>query len=128
MVSYLQIENLTKSFGDRVLFADVTLGIYQGDKIGIIAANGSGKSTFLNIIAGNEDYDDGNIVARNNLKIGYLPQLPDMDPDQTAIDYIVGHDRADEEDFSIYDAGIKLLTQFRIPSPDKKLGEMSGGQ
>ncbi len=61
MVSYLQIEKLTKSFGDRVLFADVTLGIYQGDKIGLIAANGAGKTTFLNIIAGKEDYDTGDI-------------------------------------------------------------------
>lgn len=75
MVSYLQIEKLTKSFGDRVLFADVTLGIYQGDKIGLIAANGAGKTTFLNIIAGKEDYDSGNVVFRNDLRVGYLSQL-----------------------------------------------------
>lgn len=76
MISYLQIEKLTKSFGDRLLFSDVTLGIYQGDKIGLIAANGAGKTTFLNIIAGVEDYDSGNVVFRNDLKVGYLPQLP----------------------------------------------------
>ncbi|MEE1366919.1 MAG: ATP-binding cassette domain-containing protein, partial [Muribaculaceae bacterium] len=56
MVSYLQIEGLTKSFGDRMLFADVTFGVYQGDKIGIIAQNGKGKSTLLSIIAGDMDY------------------------------------------------------------------------
>ena len=128
MISYLQIENLSKSYGDRILFSDVTFGIYQGDKIGIIAANGSGKSTFLNIIAGNEDFDSGNIVAKKDLKIGYLPQLPPFDPELTPIDYITqGHDTG-HEDFSLQDAGLKLLTQFNITDPLQKMGEMSGGQ
>ena len=128
MVSYLQIENLTKSFGDRILFSDITFGVYQGDKIGIIAANGTGKSTFLNIIAGHEDYDSGSIVYRNNLKIGYLPQIPEIDPDVSAIEYITGKMDHHSEDFSILDNGLKYLTQFRIIDPHQKLGEMSGGQ
>ena len=128
MVSYLQIENLTKSFGDRILFSEVTFGIYQGDKIGIIAANGAGKSTFLNVLAGKEDYDSGNIVARNNLNVGYLSQIPDFDPALSAIDYIAGDRKEHSDDFSKYDAGLKFLTQFRISDPFQKLGEMSGGQ
>ena len=72
MVSYLQIEKLTKSFGDRILFSDMTLGIYQGDKIGLIAANGAGKTTLLNIIAGKDDYDSGTVVFRNDLQVIYL--------------------------------------------------------
>ena len=128
MVSFLQIENLSKSFGDRFLFSDVTFGIYQGDKIGIIAANGSGKSTFLNIIAGKEDYDTGRIVLTNNLKIGYLPQMPDIDPQLSAIDYIIDGSHSHEDDFSAYDRSMKFLTQFRIDDPTKKLGKMSGGQ
>lgn len=111
-----------------MLFSDVTFGIYQGDKIGIIAANGSGKSTFLNIIAGNEDFDSGSVVAKKDLKIGYLPQLPPFDPELTPIDYISqGHDTG-HEDFSIQDAGLKLLTQFQISDPLQKMGKMSGGQ
>ncbi|MDE5653111.1 MAG: ATP-binding cassette domain-containing protein, partial [Muribaculaceae bacterium] len=62
MISYLQIENLTKSIGDRMLFRDVTFGVYEGDKIGLIAKNGAGKTTFLNVIAGKEDYDSGKIT------------------------------------------------------------------
>lgn len=128
MISYLQIENLSKSFGDRLLFSDITFGIYQGDKIGIIAANGSGKTTFLNIIAGSEDYDSGNIVAKNDLRIGYLPQIPEFNPEMTAIEYILQGHQSDNEDFSIHDIGIKLLTQFKICNPEQKMGEMSGGQ
>lgn len=128
MISYLQIENLTKSFGDRVLFSDVTFGIYQGDKIGIIAANGTGKTTFLNIISGIEDYDTGRIVARNDLKIGYLSQVPQINPNMRAIDWVVEGQEMHHEDFSIYDNGIKLLTQFKISDTIQKLGDMSGGQ
>ncbi|MCH5237588.1 MAG: ABC-F family ATP-binding cassette domain-containing protein [Muribaculaceae bacterium] len=127
MVSYLQIEKLTKSFGDRILFSDVTFGIYQGDKIGIVAFNGSGKTTFLNIIFGDEDYDEGNLVKRNNLKIGYLRQLPEIDPALTPLEYIA-QENQDEEDFSNIDKGKKLLTQFRISDLSQKIGEMSGGQ
>ena len=128
MVSFLQIENLSKSFGDRMLFSDITFGVYQGDKIGIIATNGSGKTTFLNIIAGIEDYDCGNIVAKKDLRIGYLPQLPHFNPENTPIEYLLEGYTTEEEDFSIYDAGIKFLTQFNITDLSKKMGEMSGGQ
>lgn len=127
MVSYLQIEKLTKSYGDRMLFADVTLGIYQGDKIGLIAANGAGKSTFLNIIAGKEDYDSGNVVFRNDLRVGYLPQLPPFGPQQTALEYATPKPmRAD--DFTCEDRARQLLYQFRITDLQQTMGSMSGGQ
>ena len=76
MVSFLQVDGLTKSFGDLVLFENITFGVAQGQKIGLIAKNGSGKTTLLNIIAGKEDYDEGSIVFRNDLRVGYLEQAP----------------------------------------------------
>lgn len=76
MVSFLQVDGLTKSFGDLVLFENITFGVAQGQKIGLIAKNGSGKTTLLNIIAGKEDYDEGSIVFRNDLRVGYLKQAP----------------------------------------------------
>ena len=76
--SFLQVDNLTKSYGDRILFSDVTFGVYEGDKIGVIAKNGTGKSTLLNIIAGKESPDSGNIVFRNGLRTGILDQNPDF--------------------------------------------------
>ena len=84
--SYLQIENLTKSYGDRMLFSDVTFGVYEGDKIGIIAKNGTGKSTLLNIIAGNESPDSGNVIFRNGLRVGILEQSPRFAPGASIIE------------------------------------------
>lgn len=76
MVSYLQIDGLTKSFGDLVLFENISFGIAQGQKTGLIAKNGAGKTTLLNIIAGKEGYDNGSVVFRNDLRVGYLEQTP----------------------------------------------------
>ncbi|MDE5791239.1 MAG: ATP-binding cassette domain-containing protein [Muribaculaceae bacterium] len=127
MESYLQIEKLTKSYGDRILFEDVTFGIFQGDKIGIIAPNGAGKTTFLNIIAGKEDYDSGNVVFRNGLRVGYLEQLPLMDGDMTVLEYVAsGVDK--EEEWNGPDLARQLLYQFRITDMDAPLGRLSGGQ
>lgn len=127
MVSYLQIEKLTKSVGDRVLFADVTLGVFEGDKIGIVARNGAGKSTFLNIICGRDDYDSGNVVFRNGIRVGYLEQLPPMDPEMTALEYAAAG-VADDEKHNAEDLARQLLTQFKITDLSLPLGRMSGGQ
>ncbi|MGM9823705.1 MAG: ABC-F family ATP-binding cassette domain-containing protein [Muribaculaceae bacterium] len=86
MISYLQIENLTKSYGDRMLFADVTFGINEGDKVGLIAKNGTGKTTLLSIIAGKEDYDSGRIVFNNDIRVGYLEQVPSFQSSKSVID------------------------------------------
>ena len=78
LIPYLQVENLTKSYGDRMILDTVSFGVNEGDKIGIIAKNGTGKSTLLSIIAGNEDYDSGKITLRNGLRVAYLSQTPDV--------------------------------------------------
>lgn len=123
----LQVESLTKSFGDRILFEDLSLGVFQGDKIGIVAPNGAGKTTFLNILAGREDYDSGKITYRNDIRVGYLEQLPPMDPEMNALDY-ASLDVADNEEGNGVDLARQLLTQFRITDYTTPLGMMSGGQ
>jgi len=129
MVSYLQIEKLTKSFGDRVLFEDITFGVYEGDKIGIVARNGDGKSTFLNILTGREDYDSGNVVYRNGLRVGYLEQLPPFSHDMTALEYATPGPRHENDPaWNGADLARQMLTQFRIADPSMPMGRLSGGQ
>lgn len=127
MVSYLQIEKLTKSFGDRMLFADVTFGVYEGDKIGLIAANGAGKSTFLNIIAGDGDFDSGNVVFRNGIRVGYLRQSPAYAPEVTVLEYATPPPLR-PDDYTMADRTRQMLSQFRIIDFNQKMGTMSGGQ
>ncbi len=127
MISYLQIEKLAKSFGDRLLFEDVTLGVFQGDKIGIVARNGAGKTTFLNIIAGREDYDSGNVVFRNGIRVGYLEQNPPIPPEMTALEY-ASADISDSEEGNGVDLARQMLTQFNILDLDLPMERMSGGQ
>ncbi len=124
---YLQIDQLTKSFGDRILFEDVSLGVFQGDKIGIVAQNGAGKTTFLNILAGREDYDSGSVTYRNGIRVGYLEQLPPFDPEMTSLEY-ASLDVRDNEEGNGIDLARQMLTQFRITGYDTQLGKMSGGQ
>jgi ATP-binding cassette subfamily F protein uup len=90
--SFIQIESLTKSFGDRLLFADVTFGIYEGDKIGIIAKNGTGKSTMLRIIAGLEAPDSGTVTMRSGLRVGMLEQSPSFPAGLSILDALLGGD------------------------------------
>ena len=123
----LQIEQLTKSFGDRILFEDVSLGVFQGDKIGIVAQNGAGKTTFLNILAGREDFDSGKVTFRNGIRVGYLEQLPPMDPTMTALEY-ASLDIKDNEEGNGVDLARQMLTQFKITDFVTPLGKMSGGQ
>lgn len=124
MISYLQIDGLTKSIGDRMLFSDMTLGIYEGDKIGIVARNGAGKTTLLNIIMGREDYDSGNIVFSNGLRVGYLPQTPDFEEQWTVNDFIEANVNSIEE----ADKARRLASQFGINDFSRILATLSGGQ
>ncbi len=130
--SYLQVENLTKSYGDRMLFRDVTFGVYEGDKIGIIAKNGTGKSTLLNIIAGKESPDSGNITFRSGLRVGILDQTPLFQKDDTALGYCMRdteHLHVDEHDVWTYeDRARQMLTQLGITDADSPVSTMSGGQ
>ncbi len=123
----LQIEQLTKSFGDRILFEDVSLGVFQGDKIGIVAQNGAGKTTFLNILAGREDYDSGKVTFRNGIRVGYLEQIPPMDQNMTALEY-ASLDVRDNEEGNGVDLARQMLTQLKITDYVTPLGRMSGGQ
>lgn len=121
------IDSLTKSIGDRVLFSDVTLGVEEGDKIGIVARNGSGKSTFLNIICGVEDYDSGKITFSDGTKVGYLSQSPSFEPASTALDYATPAPHG-SDDFSAPDRARRMLSQLGVENVSQPLGEMSGGQ
>lgn len=127
MISYLQIENLSKSFGDRMLFSDLTLGIYEGDKIGIVAKNGAGKSTLMRIIAGEEDYDGGRIVPRDGLRIGYLEQYPPYDPEKTILQNAMPAPSGNE-DWNMEDRVRSLLSTFGLHDVDRPAGTLSGGQ
>ncbi|MDR0682443.1 MAG: ABC-F family ATP-binding cassette domain-containing protein [Dysgonamonadaceae bacterium] len=120
MISYLQVDNLTKSFGDLLLFKNISLGIAEGQRIGLIAKNGTGKTTLLNIITGKENYDSGEIVYRKNLKVGYLDQNPVFPPGMTVLQ-VCG---SPENEL----LAKQILTRFKITGFNQKVEELSGGQ
>lgn len=157
MISYLQINGLTKSFGDLILFQDITFGLNQGEKVALIAKNGSGKSTLLNILAGKEDYDTGNIVFRNDLRVGYLEQTPSYPKDLSVLQACFHSENETVRLIAEYEETIKkgisgkllddilnrmdaskaweyeqkakqILGQLRIHNLDQKVGQLSGGQ
>lgn len=123
----LQIEELTKSIGDRILFSDLSLTVEEGDKIGIVARNGSGKTTLLNIICGLDDYDSGKITFPDGIRVGYLSQSPDFVPEMTALDFAVPPPH-NSEDYGAEDRARQMLSQLGITDFNRKLGTMSGGQ
>jgi ATP-binding cassette subfamily F protein uup len=131
MISFLQIDGLTKSFGDLVLFQNITFGITQGQKIGLIAKNGSGKTTLLNIIAGKEGYDNGSVVFRNDLRVGYLEQSPYFPEELTVMeavlkvgDSVIAKAQSNPEIIKAK----QILTRLKITDFDKPTGALSGGQ
>ena len=128
--SFLQVENLTKSYGDRLLFEDVTFGVYEGDKIGIIAKNGTGKSTLLKLIAGKESPDSGNIIFRNGLRVGILEQTPVFGTDMTVMDYCldVNHHIHEEDAQNYVDRTRQLLSKLYINDTEARIDTLSGGQ
>lgn len=156
MKSFLQVENLSKSFGDKVLFSDVTFGIYEGDKIGLIAKNGAGKTTLLRIVAGAEAYDSGEVTYRNGLRVAYLAQLPELDGQLPVADACMSLGGEAVEAVREYEAATasgdsarleramqrmdasggwtyedrmrQVLTQLKISDLSQRVGELSGGQ
>lgn len=130
VVSFLQIEGLTKSYGDRLLFGDVTFGVYEGDKVGIIAPNGTGKSTLLSIIAGEEEADSGSTIFRNGLRVGYLPQTPHYAPDMSVATYIASGCAADHTGSGQdpESKALSLIGSMRLPAPQTTMGTLSGGE
>ena len=91
MTPYLDIQNLTKRFGARVLFEDISFSIAEGQKVGLIAQNGTGKSTLMSILTGREGYESGSIIWRNDLRIGFLEQSPKFDPEESVLDACFNH-------------------------------------
>ena len=124
MTPYLDIQNLTKSFGAQLLFEDLNLSIAAGQRIGLIAKNGTGKSTLLSIITGREGYDSGQIIARTDLRIGYLEQTPHFDPSDSVLDACFNHHGEAERVLRAK----QVLTQLHIPDLTQPMGELSGGQ
>ena len=133
-IPYLDIQNLTKRIGDLVLFENISFSLAEGERVGIIARNGAGKSTLLNVISGKEDYESGEIIFRNNLRIGYLEQTPQFNPEDTVLtavsqfsDSILGGTDYTDEDASHISAK-QILTKLQITEFDKPVGLLSGGQ
>ncbi|MDO9633739.1 MAG: ABC-F family ATP-binding cassette domain-containing protein [Paludibacter sp.] len=156
MINYLQIENLTKSFGDQLLFENIAFGIADNQRIALIAKNGTGKTTLLNIITGKEDYDHGTISFKRDLRVSYLEQSPDFPKELSVIDACLQSDNevvrtiADYEHSMLsgnhddlsdimsrmdhfnawdYESRIKqVLGKLKITNFEQKIGELSGGQ
>ena len=155
-VPYLQVDNLTKSFGDLVLFENISFGIAEGQRVGLIAKNGSGKTTLLNIISGKEGHDSGSIVFRRDLRVDYLEQDPQYPEELTVLEACFHHGnstvelikeyercmeteghpgledllaRMDQEKAWEYEQKAKqILSQLKIRNFDQKVKQLSGGQ
>lgn len=123
-VPYLDIQKLTKSFGAHVLFKDISFSIAGGQKVGLIAQNGTGKSTLLSILTGSEGYDAGSIIYRRDLRVGFLEQSPRFDPNETVLDACFNHKGEEEK---ILHAK-QILTQLNIRDLQQPMGQLSGGQ
>ena len=121
---YLDVQHLSKSFGALTLFRDISFSIGEGQKVGLIAKNGTGKSTLLSILSGKEGYDEGSIVFRRDLKVGMLEQSPVFDPDESVLDACFNHHGEDEKVLKAK----QVLTQLKIRDLKQRMGELSGGQ
>ena len=124
MVPYLDVQHLTKSFGALTLFRDINFSIGEGQRVGLIAKNGTGKSTLLSILSGKEGYDSGSIVFRRDLKVGMLEQSPAFDPDESVLDACFNHQGEEEKVLKAK----QVLTQLKIRDLNQRMGELSGGQ
>lgn len=121
---FIDIQNVTKSFGAQVLFDDISFSIAEGKRVGLIAKNGTGKSTLLSIISGSEGCDRGNIIFRKGLRIGFLLQTPHFDSDDTVLDACFNHQGESDKILKAK----QILTQLRINDLTQKMGTLSGGQ
>ncbi|WP_276893006.1 ribosomal protection-like ABC-F family protein [Hallella bergensis] len=124
MTPFLDVQNLTKTFGALVLFQDINFSVGEGQKVGLVAKNGTGKSTLLEILAGHEGYDDGSIIFRNGIRLGYLNQTPRFDPEESVIDACFNHQGDPERVLKAK----QILTQLHIDDLNQPMRELSGGQ
>ena len=120
----LEVRNLTKSFGSLVLFENICFSVAQGQKVGLIAKNGTGKSTLLSIIAGHEGADSGSVVFRRDVKVGFLEQSPRFNPEETVLDACFNHKGEKEKVLKAK----QVLTQLKINDLSQPMGQLSGGQ
>lgn len=123
-IPYLDVQNLTKSFGDLLLFHQISFSVAEGQRIGLIAKNGTGKSTLLSVITGKEGKDEGSIIFKNDLKIGYLQQKSVFDPTESVLDACFNHEGVPEKVLKAK----QILTQLRIDDLEQPMGQLSGGQ
>ena len=123
-IPYLDVQNLTKSFGALLLFEDISFSIAEGQKVGLIAKNGTGKSTLLSILCGNEGYDTGSIIYKRDLKVGFLEQTPRFDPEESVLDACFNHEGNPERVLKAK----QILTQLKIRDLQQPMGQLSGGQ
>ena len=124
MNPYLDVQHLTKTFGALLLFEDISFSIGEGQRVGLIAKNGTGKSTLLSILAGREGYDDGNIVFRRDLKVGILEQEPKFNANESVLDACFNHHGDPEKVLKAK----QILTQLKITDLHQPMGQLSGGQ
>lgn len=123
-IPYLDVQQLTKSFGALVLFENISFSIAEGQKVGLIAKNGTGKSTLLSVLSGKEGYDSGSIIFRRDLKVGMLEQSPQFDPEESVLDACFNHQGNPEKVLKAK----QVLTQLKIRDLQQPMGQLSGGQ
>ena len=120
----LDVQNLTKRFGAQELFNNISFSIAEGQRVGLIAQNGTGKSTLLSILTGDEGYESGDIIYRRDLRVGYLPQSPHFDPQESVLDACFNHKGEEEKVLRAK----QILTQLKITDLNQPMGQLSGGQ
>ena len=123
-IPYLDVQNLTKSFGAQVLFKDISFSIAEGQHVGLVAQNGTGKSTLLSILTGKEGYDSGSIIYRNDLQVGMLEQSPHFDPEESVLDACFNHEGNPERLLKAK----QILTMLKLYDLEQPMGQLSGGQ
>ena len=156
MISYLQVDNLSKRFGEQLLFENISFGIGKGQKVALIAKNGMGKSTLLRIIAGKDTSESGTVIFRNDITVGILDQDPALDPENSVFEEVfhsdspvlklikayeeaVAHNHTEALEKLIPEMDIhsawdyyttikQILSELKIDTYDKKIGQLSGGQ
>lgn len=123
-IPYLDVQNLTKRFGAQVLFENSSFSIAEGQKVGLVARNGTGKSTLMSVLMDKEGYESGSIIYRRDLKLGFLEQSPQFDPEESVLDACFNH-KGDPE--KVLKAR-QILTQLHITNLEQPMGQLSGGQ
>ncbi len=123
-IPYLDVQNLTKRFGAEVLFDNISFSIAEGQKVGLVARNGTGKSTLMSVLMDKEGHESGDIIYRRDLKVGYLEQSPKFDPEESVLEACFNH----EDDPEKVLKAKQILTQLHITNMDQPMGQLSGGQ